>query len=173
MAKRITFEGRCQRCEGTGLWQRRAGYTCRGCGGTGRVTVVAKPRPFPGREDFGVTYSFYVVSAKGNVTKERYRAKARLTHELRQFDVGSTVGGGWYEFERKALPVGTEVEVLGVVNVGATSEHVRSAGELHIGVRGGSGTTGRRTTPNGHEVITEVEVTEEAAAKVIEQLLAA
>lgn len=170
--QRITFEGTCQRCE-NGLWQGRAGYTCHTCGGTGKVTVALKGSYSLAEhiEKFGQCYGFHVVSAKGNVTKERYRARARLTHELRQFDCGAT-NSGWYEFECKALAVGTEVGVTGVLHVGGGTECVATAGELHVAIGTGGCTTGKRTTPNGHEVICEVEVIERAAAEAIEKALA-
>lgn len=165
-AKRITFEGTCQRCEGSGLWQQRAGYTCNACGGSGRVTVAAKPfyRKAELIEKFGQGYGFYVVSAKGNVTKQRYEAGAELAREVRRYRVGMTVGSGWYEHYERTNAVGAACGVLGVL----------ADGELHVALPGGGfGRTGERGTwADGGSRTIEVRVTEEAAAAVIEELRA-
>jgi hypothetical protein len=166
MARRITFEGACTRCE-NGLWQGRAGYACHTCGGTGKVTVALKPgtsEKLMKARGWGLevqTWVFQVVTAKGTVTREKYMAAAVQTADRRVFDCGQTIGG-WYEHERPAQLAGSETFVYGVTG----------KGELVVmhSTHGGYGTTGERKTPNGAEVTTAVRVTEEAAAAAIREL---
>jgi hypothetical protein len=156
------FEGVCQRCEGTGLWMKRAGYPCRGCGSTGKCRVALMLTTALG-EFGGVT--FRVISAKGNITKETYEATAELTAEYRRYNCGATVGGGWYENYQRTDPVGAECGVYGIT----------PGGELAVRLPGGgySATGDGSTMKDGHYREVKVRVTEAAAAAAIEEALAA
>lgn len=168
MARKITFEGTCTRCTG-GLWMGRKGYPCHTCAGTGKITVALKPSvsaKLIRERGYGLemlAWSFVVVTAKGTVTREKYNAAAVQTADRRTFDVGSTVGHGWYEFEKQPQLAGSETFVYGVLGTG----------ELIVqhSARGGFGSTGVLKFQNdGNESLTAVRVTEAAAAAAIAEL---
>lgn len=145
------FEGVCPRCEGDGRWQQRDGYPCRGCDATGKIRVAIVLRGLGSR-------GFYVISAKGNVTQERYYAAAVLTAPRRRFDCGATVGSGWWELELEPNPVGAACAVYGF-----------GGGELTVRLPGGGfSSTGEQRTAKGEAIVTAVRVTEPAAAAAIE-----
>jgi hypothetical protein len=168
MARRITFEAACTSCVG-GLWQGRVGYTCHTCGGTAKVTVALKAntsaklmREKGWEKGRGFqSWSFQVVTAKGTVSRQKYEAAAVLTHELRRFDVGQTLGG-WYEIEQQALAAGTNAAVYGVMDTG---ELLMTADGY-----GYSATGAKAMSKSGAEVIKAVKVTEAGAVAAIREL---
>lgn len=129
------FDAECPRCDGSGLWNNRPGYTCHDCDGAGQITVAAVRSP-------GMGVRFHTVTPKGTVRKQAdYELPARTTKPWPSFAGGMTLGGGsWHEL-RSVSPVGTEVAVIGILR----------DGELHIRRGGGYTPTGQHEGRVGSE----------------------
>ena len=155
MAPATSFEGTCPRCAGSGLWQNRAGFECRGCAGTGLVTVAAVRQ--------GAGHEFRVVSAKGNVTKERYYARAELIEPLQRIRCGSTIGSGWWEEKSRVDPVGSTCSVYAVLDDGHLVVRLPGGGYASTKDRGPTRTGIEGTTP-------KVRVTEYGALEAIRRI---
>lgn len=151
---RTTFAGSCLACEGTGLWQGRAGYPCRACKSTGKVPVAFVR--------VGAGWMLHLVGANGKPLKSMYEVSAELTAECKRFHCGSTVGHGWYEQPLGADPVGAACTVYGVGD----------NGELFVRLPGGGVTsTGHHKTPNGNEYTVAVRILDPEAEAAIAEVV--